>query len=222
MSIEITRFTQTNNKTQITQWLTANTVPDYFDSVTFDESTNAITCTMGDTAYYKITCQGASIYYNLKGKGMTDSVRYQRITEGVVEAYFDYAVKTSNGIMLHTSRGSCELVLTKTDGGSAAFVFTDHGVFKSYYCAGGNYYPKMQMISVDNSSAVTQFPTTAQYNHGQISAAKTVLAPIVIGTAGDVCPNCFTLPFNQYLGTECQFALDNVNYYSNGYVALKE
>lgn len=218
MAIEITRFTKPDNFTQLAQWLTNNAVPDYFDSVTL--SNNAVTCAIGENAYYKIAW-GQGVIYAIKGDGMTDECSFSGpYLPG--QFYFDYAVKTSNGIMLHTTNNSCEIVITKTENGGVAFVFSSNAVFGTFVSGGTTHYPGIMMISVENSSEAIRFPTTSEQDHGQISAAKTVLAPVVIGVTGDICPNCFFLPFNQYLGTECQFVLDNVNYYSNGYVALKE
>lgn len=218
MAIETTRFTQANNMSQIANWLNENAVPEYFDEVTFDDST--ITCSMGDTAYYKINFYNNVITHFIKGKGTPSETSFTAYQMN--DLHFDYAVKTSGGIMLHTTHNSCEMVITKTDSDGVAFIFTDRAVFKTYYYSGGNYYPQIRMLSVEKSSAYSQFPTTSQQNHGEMKTAKTVPAPIVIGMTGDYCPNCFHLPSNQPLGEECEFQLNGVNYYSNGYIALKE
>ena len=144
-------------------------------------------------------------------------------SSNVSNQYFSHAVKTSNGIMLYANIGSCAMIITKTDKDGVALIFTDKTLWKTYTPdAGSTIYPRMQMISVDNSSDVTQFPTTSQQDHGEMKTSGMVPAPLYIGTTGDACPNCFHLPSNQHLGEECTFQLDGINYYSNGYIALKE
>lgn len=220
MAIEITRFTAVDNMTQLTQWLNDNAVPDYFDSVTISGATaQTITCTMGDTAYFTIGHPSAmEINYHLKGKGMPNEVTYRGPDRQGV--YFDFIVKTSNGIMLHASQGY-EGIITKTDSGGVAFIYTNYAFFYSYNQSGMKY-PRIQMVSVENSSEATQFPVTSEQDHGEMETAGMTVTPLYIGTTGDVCPNCFYLHSNQHLGEHGKFQIDGINYYSNGYIALKE
>lgn len=206
MAIEKTVFTgttQASNAPEVYAFLNANK-DGYFDSVEMDESTNNITCYVGETPALILGFDGTA-----------KNVKITLANGTIYSAYpttnlWKYAVKTSKGLVLVMDYNS--LLITKSSADTTATLFCgqESGSTSSLYykCADIVHSSTMYEFLYSSSSTIK-------------AAGVTAFAPIPLGTniesyASDV----YLTPYTQYKEITGILTANGREYYYTGYIAL--
>jgi hypothetical protein len=139
---------------------------------------------------------------------------------------FNYAKKTSNGVMLVTYNTKCRasntgpivLIITKDENGDTVIIGRiQAGTDSGYY---------ITMFSADIKNDATMFKPVANTNLAGLdpfSRQADISAFTCMGCASaHYAPKVFLTTFNQFAHTECDLSLNGKSYASDGYFALMD
>lgn len=202
---DFTGTTQATNAPEVLAWLQANAT-EYFDTIEADASGN-ISCKIGETTVLLFGFDGntSSQVTLINGTSITHYEKNDRFT---------YAIKTSNGVYLNSyNYGS--VFITKSDKGTTAIAWNIK--------AGSEFYG-YTFADFTHSSAFYA-PVTGTWNESRNgwthSAPLTALTPAVFN-GGCYAPNLFITTLSEYALIKCIFSIDNMEYASDGVLALKD
>lgn len=215
MAITKTIFTGTTaaaNGAEVLAFLQANAA-DYFDTIT-SPSNGMIKCLVGTTEALVLGTGSDQINGQIKlANGAYKTIIF-------IDSVFVRGYATSNGLLLiqqTVSYGTVSLFITKNSQGNACVVsMLKENERKPY---------KYVSADIVNGAAITQWSSTNTMSEAcdvlSKSAAATGLCPFVFDS-GDYTPGLFVATFSQYVGTECEFSLNGVEYVTDGAIALKD
>lgn len=224
MAISKTVFTGTSKSTQapeVLTWMQANAT-NFFDSITANENGD-ITCTYDGTAALVL-----GFYYNSADVGAATRDATLRLANGTTLAtqasnlIWDYGVATSTGIIL-VSRGASNdiktyLYVTKTDKGNTAIFITCNTTDNYGHFHGGDIKNSLNWADYFGryDDIMTVVPVWSS------SASLTTLTPVCINGYPAYTPNLYYMRFSEYPGIAGKLSINGSDYYSTGYLALKE
>ena len=206
MAIEKTVFTgrtQAANAPEVYAFLNANK-EGYFDSVEMDGSTDNITCYVGETPALTLGFDGTS--KNIK----------ITLANGVVySAYpttnlWQYAIKTSKGLVLVMNLSS--LFITKSSTDTTSILFCGQGSSSTsslyYECA-----------DIVHSTAMYEF--AGSVSSFTRAAGSTTFVPIPLGAnIESYTSDVYSTPYTQYFGVVSKLTANGREYFYNGIIAL--
>lgn len=206
MAIEKTVFTaatQEANAPEVYAFLNTNKAG-YFDSIEMDETTNNITCYVGETAALTLGFDGTA--KNIKITLANGTVYSAYPTTNL----WKYAIKTSKGLMLVMDYNS--LFITKSSADTTAMFFCGQESSST-----SSLYTKC--ADIVHSTVMYEFVRST--SNSIMAAEFTAFAPIPLGAniesyASDV----YFTPYAQYKGITGILVANNREYYYNGYIAL--
>lgn len=224
MAITKTVFTGTSKTAQapeVLAWMQANAT-DFFDSITANENGD-ITCTYEGTAALVL-----GFYYNAASISTSTRDATLRLSNGNTVAtetrdlIWDYGVATSTGFIL-VSRGASNdiktyLYVTKTDEGNTAIFITCNTTDNYGHFHGGDI--KNSLNWADYFGREDDIMTAVPIWSSQ--ASLTTLTPVCINGHSAYTPNLYYMRFSEYPGIAGKLSIDAVEYYSTGYLALKD
>lgn len=213
MAIEKTVFTGTTsaaNAPEVYEFLNANKAG-YFDRVEMDETTNDITCYVGETPALKL--------------GFNDSSRLLMVTldngtyvgdrrSNDSNYVWAYGIKTSKGLVLYGRATSDKPVVfiskTNTDSLAVVFLFQEKNSSTLYFCAA-------DIVNGDNFFwAFGAYENRPAYKTGVTSLVNIPLSTNVESYTPDV----YLTVFGQYNETAGKLTANGKEYYYTGYIAL--
>lgn len=212
MSIEKTLFTSSDKVNELYNWLRANAT-EYFSRINI--SSGSIACYKDNSSAINFASgTGTPTAYLANGTSLS--------AYGISGTYPDYVVKTENGIYLHNSGGH-EVIVTKTDHDTLAFVFIclatsalGSARIRTADYSRDNYFTDWGLIvgttTMDNMKEFMSHANTG----------LTALVPVVPGASDSYCPGLFVAAYTQYGRQEGIIELDGVKYWYNGCFALRE
>lgn len=214
MSITKHVFTGTTLEAQASEmlsWLQANAT-DFFDSISM--ASNVITCSKDGVNALVLSFNGTAndITMSLANGelGILDSVG----------ALYNYAVKTSTGILLNnqgTSNFPTYLFITKTNNNDLAFVFTGYWHNYGHFFVGDfSKSPGFDDVYGANDRIYIDYVA-----HWGITSSLTTLTPLCIKSSATYTPDLNFMRFCEFPQIEGKISIGGVEYYSNGYLALK-
>lgn len=214
MSITKHVFTGTSLEAQASEmlsWLQANAT-DFFDSISM--ASNVITCSKDGVNALVLSFDGTT-------KDITMSLANGEVLAlDSIGTLYNYAVKTSTGILLNsngTQDFSTYLFITKTNNNDLAFVVT--GYWNNY----GHFF-------VGDFSESSLFDDVYGQNdrlyidyvyYWGITSSLTTLTPLCIKTPATYTPDLNFMRFCEFPQIAGKISIGGVEYYSNGYLALK-
>ena len=207
MAIVKTNFsgvTQAANAPEVLSWLQAN-ASEYFDTIEADAGGN-ISCKIGETTVILFGFDGntQSKITLLNG---TNIIHYEDTDR------FDYAIKTSKGVYLH-SYNFGSVFITKSDKGTTAVAWNfKYDVDYGYLFADFSHSTKFYRPITGNWTVSRSSWTRA--------ASLTALTPVIFDGA-TYAPNLYLLTFSEYYLLECNFTIGLTQYTSDGVLALVE
>ena len=206
MAIVKTTITGTSWATQfadVLEWLQTNAT-DYFDEITGDSSTNTITMTYENAS---VVIASNSITVTLDN-GTSDN---KTIRLPITTMY-----KTDSGVYICNAQtpDSLQLWITKTNAGNTCVLY----FWKSSSSSQGYQWADLKASASLSSFGNSQSQVLSSQTH---SASLTALTPFVF-TGGVYSDNLFLQTFNEYYGISGIFSINNTQYVSNGYIALKD
>lgn len=215
MSITKHVFTGTSLEAQASEmlsWLQANGT-DFFDSISMDS--NVITCS-------KDGKNALVLRFNGTDKDITLCLANGEASPlDSVGALYNYAVKTSTGILLNnqgTSNFPTHLFITKTNNNDLAFAVT--GYWHNYgHFFMGDFSKSSHFDDVYGQSDRIYIDYVAFWG---ITSSLTTLTPLCIKTPATYTPDLNFMRFCEFPQIEGKISIGGVEYYSNGYLALKE
>ena len=214
MSITKHVFTGTTLETQASEmlsWLQANAT-DFFDSISMDS--NVITCSKGGVNALVLSFNGTEKDITMT---LANGVSISPDSIGVL---YNNAVKTSTGILLNsngTSNFLTYIFITKTNNNDLAFAFT----------AKVNNFGHFYMGDFSNSSLwddVYGFSDRLYMDYAYywgITSSLTTLTPLCIKSSATYTPDLNFMRFCEFPQIKGKISIGGVEYYSNGYLALK-
>ncbi len=216
MAIEKTVFTgttQTANAPEVYAFLNANK-SGYFDSVTMDETTGNVICTLN----------GVNVL-TLGFDGSTKSI-VVRLLNGTASSAYDtsviwkYGIKTSNGLCIYRGSALPSVFITKTNEDTLAIVYrakTATSTVGSDDFLAFDIEHGTSAFEIHNSISST-FPTAAAWSTG-----LTAFVPYPLSESYEsYAPNLFITPFTQYKGIVSKLTANGKEYFYNGYIALAD
>lgn len=222
MSITKTTFTGTtlaDQAPQVLAWLQANAA-DYFDTITYDDSTSTIVCSVDNNVAMVLdfsttsSAKAAKLY-------LANSASVELYRSGT-SVLFNYGVATDHGIAINiaypTTVNGSWIFLTKSDTDSLIMVAmgaTSANVGNTHLWAGDYAHSGW----ADYFGAESTGDLWGELL--SVSASLTTLVPIAIRGYPSYTPNLFIMRFSQYVGVEGVITINGTEYYSNGYLALK-
>lgn len=213
MAIEKTVFTRTTsaaNAPEVYEFLNANK-SGYFDRVEMDETTNDITCYVGETPALKLGFNSNSKLL----KVTLDSGTYVSDRRSNDNNYvWSYGVKTSKGLVLYGKVTYDNPVVfiskTNTDSLAVVFLFQEQNSSTLYFGAA-------DIVNGDGFFwAFGGYENRPAYKTGVTSLVNVPLSANVESYTPDV----YLAVFSQYKGTVGKLSANGKEYYYNGYIAL--
>lgn len=219
MAITKTVFTGTSKSTQapeVLAWMQANAT-DFFDSFSTN-SDGDITCTYDGTA-------ALVLGFNPSGSTKDATLKLANNNTLATQAsnlIWDYGVATSTGFIL-VSRGASNdiktyLYVTKTDEGNTAIFITCNTTDNYGHFHGGDIKNSLNWADYfgREDDIMTAVPIWSS------PASLTTLTPVCINGHSAYTPNLYYMRFSEYPGIAGKLSIDAVEYYSTGYLALKD
>lgn len=214
MSITKHVFTGTSLEAQASEmlsWLQANAT-DFFDSISM--ASNVITCS-------KDGVNALVLRFNGTDKDITMTLANGvSISPDSIGVLYNYAVKTSTGIMLN-SNGTHDfptyIFITKTNNNDLAFVFTAYTDNYGHFYMGdfsnsaewSDPFGKNDRIYIDYAA------------FWGVSSSLTTLTPLCINSSATYTPDLNFMRFCEFPQIAGKIFIGGAEYYSNGYLALK-
>ena len=226
MSISKTVFRNDSlalQQSEIKTWLETYAM-DYFDSITEDTTPyNCIVCKIGDTTALKLYFDGTNAYDAYLNNGSTingyRSDNSAKFIEGVATSKALCLSYENNNIQVGNIGHINNLVITKDINDDVVFIYLGATRGGSYHYFATGFFENYNWDYWASGSA------SSIYGGGTIlgsSASLTSLVPIPDKTYTKYTNNAYIEIFNQYFGQKGQFTIDGINYYTNGYIALKD
>lgn len=196
----------------IYNYLMENAVPEYFDSVSLDETNNAVSCYIGDLEFVRI----ANAYINpqTQVKFIINTTNHScESYKGTGGKYICYAFKTPHGISFTTNYSSLTSVFTickDNDGNTVAMVVSDLNISKS---------------SSEYRTLFTANPQTGVINGKRFFAydsglGTTAAVPLYVGDTTNYTPDVLLLAYAQNV-SDGILDIGGIRYWSNGLWAVK-
>jgi hypothetical protein len=214
MAIEKTVFTGTTqaaNAPEVYEFLNANKAG-YFDSVVMDETTNAITCYVGETAAFVMNFDGVA------KSAVTTAANGSSIDSNRKDLTWSFGVVTSKGLALYGTGGSgsgspFDIIISKNNNGNPIIVFK--GLTGS--SASNQYFYTSDILDgiVHNLMGFNQ---NSFYEEGITALTQLPLS----ATDATYAPDVYLTFFGQYLGTRGKLAANGKEYYYTGHIALSD
>lgn len=231
--------TTENNIMDVVSWLNSN-AKEYFSNVTYDLDTRFITCSTGTNARLTFGVEAedtntASLEIVLENGADNSSVCGNGKKPGgkVVVGKVSYAVKTSTGIALEFTDAIHSIMITKSNLGTTGIFVVWYGMSFGSSAVNIEVYFSCDLINstevfgtnfvdVSNVNMANSINAGGRYYwSGNKPTGMTVLVPYCF--IGDTyAPDMYLTPFSQYPRQKGILNCGGVNYYYNGYVALKE
>lgn len=215
MSITKHVFTGTSLEAQASEmlsWLQANAT-DFFDSISM--ASNVITCS-------KDGVNALVLSFNDTEKDITMTLANGvSISPDSIGVLYNYAVKTSTGILLNspgTHDFPTHLFITKTNNNDLAFAFTAYTDNYGHFFM-GDFSKSSHFDDVYGQSDQIYSDYVA---HWGITSSLTTLTPLCIKSSATYTPDLNFMRFCEFPQIEGKISIGGVEYYSNGYLALKE
>lgn len=198
----------------IYDYLTENAVPEYFDSVSLDETNNTVSCYIGDLKFVQIVNSTISGYPQSKFIINTTNHSCESYKSGSGKHIY-YAFKTPHGISFTTNYSSLMSVFTickDNDGNTSAVAVSE--------------------LNINKSSSTSTYPTllTANPQTGVINGRRfwvcdnglgtTAAVPLYVGDTTNYTPDVLLLAYAQNV-SDGILDIDGVRYWSNGLWAVK-
>lgn len=227
------------NIEDVTAWLQEN-ASEYFDSISCDTSTSFITCTTGTRASLsfaigkikelqtvKIVLENGAV--NNKAHGSSGSSPGIDLDPGMIT----HGIKTSAGISLEYSSGKNNIIITKTNLGSTGIFVKWFGllvygnsvlteIIESCDLIHSSEIQGTAFQSNDFSDKMVTAVTSGYYFWSNNKpTGLTMLVPFCF-IGASYAPGMYLTVFSQYPKQTGNLICDGVEYYYNGYVALKE
>ena len=207
-------FTGTSWSAQASEmfsWLQANAT-DFFDTISKDS--NIITCS-------KDGVNALVLRFNGTDKDVTMCLANGEVlTLDSVGTLYNYAVKTSTGILLNNNGKfsyPTHLFITKTNNNDLAFVVT--GFLDSYchfFVGDFSNSPLWDDVYGGNNQLYTNYIT-----YWGITSSLTTLTPLCIKSSATYTPDLNFMRFCEFPQIAGKISIGGVEFYSNGYLALK-
>lgn len=206
MAIEKTVFTGTTqaaNAPEVYAFLNANK-EGYFDSVEMDESTNNITCYVGETLALTLGFDGTT--KNIKITLANGTVYSAHPTTNL----WKYAVKTSKGLVLVMDYST--LFIAKSSADTTAILFcgqeSSSTINMFYKCTDIVHSTAMYEFLYSPSSTIK-------------AAGLTAFVPIPLGAdIESYTPDVYITLYTQYRGVTSKLTANGREYFYNGVIAL--
>lgn len=212
MAIEKTVFTGTTpaaNAPEVYEFLNANKAG-YFDSVVMDETTNTVTCYVGETAALAMNFDGVA-----KSAVMT-AANGSSIDSNRKDIIWSFGVVTSKGLALYGTGGAgsgspFDIIISKNNNGNPIIVFK--GLTGSA-TSNQNFYTSDILDGIVRN--LMSFNTGYFHSEG-----VTALTQLPLSATDDTyAPDVYITFFGQYLDTRGKLAANGKEYYYTGYIAL--
>lgn len=194
-------------------YLVANAVPEYFDSVIMSEDNTHILCYIDDHVFLDLgKDNSASGWVVTTTTGMTI-----KLSPAYTNMRAHYGYKCKNGIILHVTEGSSAdyfplFTITKSHNGETTIV-TAKNISNSSIGSSQKYYA----IALNDNEIVN-------YTMFNASRPLTVLCPIPTGCTygeGNYTDNVLYMPFYQTQSVG-ELEINGVRYFSNGVWVVKD
>ena len=208
-------FTGTSITAQASEmltWLQANAT-DFFDSIVMDS--NIITCSKNniDALVLGFDNTTKNIIVTLANGSSKSS--------DSVSALFEYAIKTSTGILLKnngTSYFPTFLFVTKTNNDELALAFTAYVNNYGHFYIGDVFNSEWDDVF---GNADQLYNPSYYQNYWGIESSLTTLTPLCIKSSATYTPDLNFMRFCEFPQIAGKISIGGVEYYSNGYLALK-
>lgn len=200
-------------------YLSANAVPDYFDSVTLDAETSTVTCHVGALEFLKIkhniynagaisiqTASGSTLACKASGSDYNPPVA------------FYYAFKCAGGISfaIVASANVCLTITKDSKGRPAVICYVTNGTH--YELAGPTTSSSYRLYVI---SPETQELVYKQASVDNSDAQLTAFCPLPVGDTAAYTPDAFLMPYTQFTGHGV-IDVDGCKYLSNGLWCVRD
>ena len=208
-----TGTTITAQASEMLTWLQANAT-DFFDSISM--ASNVITCSKGSVNALVLSFDG-------KGNNITMCLANgASVKSDSVGSIFRYAIKTSTGILLKND-GKMGVItflfVTKTNNDELAFASTIYAGNYGHFFMGDVFHSSKwddMFGGIDYMYDSNYYP-----NYWGFKSSLTTLTPLCIKQSASYTPDLNFMRFCEFPQIESKISIGGVEYYSNGYLALK-
>jgi hypothetical protein len=188
----------------------------YFDSLVLSEDKNTLDCYCGTHLLLSFNFKNNKVLtVTVYGNGVSKSDTQQR-TDYL--AYVYKVITTENGIALAVySNGAkyhSSIFISKTNSGETGVIVLDKLLTN----------PSAQTNKTLCAVTKNSIDVSAVYDfvNGTKEQPTTTIFPIAVSGHADYFNNVFCVPTSPYVGADSILTLDGVDYYYNGYMALKD
>ena len=184
----------------------------YFDSFVLSEDKNTLDCYCGTHLLLSFNFANPVLTVTAYGNGVSKSN-----TNAVIKLTYVYKViTTKNGIALavyfNGARYHSSIFISKTNSGETGVIVLDKFLT--------NPSTNKTLCAVTKNS--TDVSAVYDFVNGTKKQPTTTIFPIAVSGHADYFNNVFCVPTSPYVGADSILTLDGVDYYYNGYVALKD
>ena len=184
----------------------------YFDSFVLSEDKNTLDCYCGTHLLLSFNFANPVLTVTAYGNGVSKSN-----TNAVIKLAYVYKVMTTkNGIALavyfNGARYHSSIFISKTNSGETGVIVLDKFLT--------NPSTNKTLCAVTKNS--TDVSAVYDFVNGTKKQPTTTIFPIAVSGHADYFNNVFCVPTSPYVGADSILTLDGVDYYYNGYVALKD
>lgn len=198
-------------------YLMANAVPDYFDSVSLNTEEGYVSCYSGEFEFIRIysylaSSSGGIIIYTDNGFLRV----YTSLAAAGSSTHFEYAYKCANGISfdirVHSSlKGKIQFTITKDDEGNTAVILEKN--LNTTVTASG--YNNIYCINQKTGSFLYRILNL------QGGYQKTAMAPFVVGDTPNYTPDAFLISYAQNTDDGI-IDINGTRYISNGLWCVRD
>ena len=185
----------------------------YFDSFVLSEDKNTLDCYCGTHLLLSFTFANKVLTVTVYGNGVSKS-NTQTATNYL--AYVYKVITTENGIALavysNGARHHSSIFISKTNSGETGVIVLDKLL--------SNTAAYKTLCAVTKNS--TDVSAVYDFVNGTKEQPTTTIFPIAVSGHADYFNNVFCVPTSPYVGADSILTLDGVDYYYNGYVAVKD
>lgn len=201
------------------EYLSANAVPDYFDSVTLDAETNTVTCHVGALEFLKIkhniynagaisiqTASGSTLACKASGSDYNPPVA------------FYYAFKCAGGISfaIKASANVCFTITKDSKGRPAVICYVMNGTHNELTGPVASSSYKLYAISPETQEIIYKLTGAADTN-----TQLTTFCPLPVGDTAAYTPDAFFMPYTQTTAHGV-IDVDGCKYLSNGLWCVRD
>ena len=185
----------------------------YFDSFVLSEDKNTLECYCGTHLLLSFNFANKVLTVTAYGNGASKS-NTQSATNYL--AYVYKVITTENGIALavysNGARHHSSIFISKTNSGETGVIVLDKFLT--------NPSTNKTLCAVTKNS--TDVSAVYDFVNGTKKQPTTTIFPIAVSGHADYFNNVFCVPTSPYVGADSILTLDGVDYYYNGYVAVKD